>query len=171
MNLSIDFNEKTSLHTFVELKLKSLSSYTTLPFLNQMEMELADLPTPIAKLFLISEIMTCNKTVILEFCDSIRDLVLTMRDNGKDKAKAKDHWDVPNPLNSLEIFTVDSELESQDVSMTTIEADGSGRKKRRIKIVKSMLDDISQSSMSSTQMSVDCSPNARRASGSSKKKF
>lgn len=77
-NLCIDFNDKTSLRSFVELKLKSLSSYTTLPFLNQMEMVLADLPNPISKLFLVNEIMTSNKAVILDFCDSIQDLVVTM---------------------------------------------------------------------------------------------
>lgn len=170
--LSIDFNEETNLRSFVEQKLKSLSSYTTLPFLNQMEMVLAGLPNPISKLFLVNEIMTSSKTMILDFCDSIQDLVLTMRE--KTDEPDKNHSKIQNPLNSLEMLAYDSELEYQNNSMATNEPGGSGsvktgvRKKRRIESVESDLSFLVDSSQSS--MSVDDSPNPQRRAGNESSK-
>lgn len=173
--LSIDFKEETSLRSFVELKLKNLSSYTTLPFLNQMEMVLADLPNPISKLFLFNEIMTSSKTVILDFCDSIHDLVLTMLE--KTDEPEEDHPNIHNPLNSLEIFTYDSELESQNGSMSTIKPRGSGRvntgvrKKRRIENVESDLSVLDDSSQTSNPMSMDYSSKTESCSGSGSSEY
>lgn len=76
-HLNIDFAETSSLRSFVELKLSSLSMFTTLPFLNQIEMVMNDLPVEVSSLFIVHEKMTANKTEILNFCDSIQDLVET----------------------------------------------------------------------------------------------
>lgn len=77
--LQIDFNTASSLRTFVERKLESFAKFTTLPFLNQMEMVLNDLPAEISTLFITNEMLTDNKNEILVFCDSIQELIETIR--------------------------------------------------------------------------------------------
>lgn len=77
--MQIDFDAATSLRSFVEQKLRSLAKFTTLPFINQVEMVLADLPIEISTLFITNEKMTGSKESILEFCDSIHEFVDTMK--------------------------------------------------------------------------------------------
>lgn len=76
-HLNVNFYEEDTLRSFVELKLLSLSTYTKLPFVNRMEMVLNDLPVEISSLFLLNEKLTCDKEEILDFCDSIQDIVET----------------------------------------------------------------------------------------------
>lgn len=173
--LSIDFNLETSLRSFIERKLKGLSSYTTLPLFNQIEMVLVDLPNSISKLFLVNEIMTSSKAEILDFCDSIQDLVQTMWEKTENEPPG-----IQEPLNEMEIFTFDAELDSQSKSMPSIRRSGSGsanpvsgRKRGRPRKNQSTLLDVSESSVlndssqswlsSSENMSVDGSPQAIRA--------
>lgn len=72
--LNIDFNTETNLRSFVESKLKNLSKYTTLPFFNQVEMVMNDLPVEISGLFIVNEKMTGTKSEILKYCETIQDL-------------------------------------------------------------------------------------------------
>ncbi|KAG4075684.1 hypothetical protein HA402_003509 [Bradysia odoriphaga] len=103
--LNVDFNEERSLRSFVEQKLNGFSSYTTLPLINQMEMVLCDLPNEISCLFLVNDIMTSSKTEILDFCDAVQDLVLTMCQ--KPDTQDEEHLEPQNPFNALEIYRSD----------------------------------------------------------------
>lgn len=68
-------------------------------------MVLYDLPTEISNLFLVNEIISRNKTEILEFCDSIQDLVQNMRE-----VPQEGNQTIQNPLNRMEMFEYNSEL-------------------------------------------------------------
>ncbi len=50
-----------SLRSFVKRKFDSLTKYTTLPFINQMEIVLNELPNNIAHLFMVNEKFDCDK--------------------------------------------------------------------------------------------------------------
>ncbi|KAJ6648323.1 hypothetical protein Bhyg_03551 [Pseudolycoriella hygida] len=48
-----DFEESESLRSFFERKLLSLSKFTTLPFINQVEMVINDLPVEVSAMFIV----------------------------------------------------------------------------------------------------------------------
>lgn len=121
--MDIDFDDESStLRSFMERKLISLSKYTTLPFINQMEIALNDLPIQISSLFIVKEKLTCKKSEILDFCDSIEELVDTMREKVKAGESAHEneqksiHPDkqTDHPENRFEVFNfiLESEPES-----------------------------------------------------------
>lgn len=106
--LDIDFNEETTLRSFVERKLISLSKYTTLPFINQMEMVINDLPSEISSLFIANEKMTV-RTEILDFCDSIQDLVELQTSN----LEPRNNEESNQPLHRMEVFDFNPESEPE----------------------------------------------------------
>lgn len=73
--LDFHFKEDTGLRSFVHKKMTALSMYTTLQLNNQLEIILAELPSDISCLFTRHLKINATKTEILEFCDSIQDLV------------------------------------------------------------------------------------------------
>lgn len=98
--LNVDFSEAHTLRSFFELKLASLYKFTTLPFINQVEIILNDLPPEISKRFIINEKMTGNKTVILDFCDTIQDLTEHFNEN---KPSNEAHQESSQPSNRMEM--------------------------------------------------------------------
>lgn len=112
--LNVDFNNETSLRSFFERKLLALSSYITLSFINQIEITLNELPDEISNLFIVNEKMYGNKVEIFEFCDSIQDLVETMREATVEEPAIQNNL---NSLNNMEIFNFDQNLESELESM------------------------------------------------------
>lgn len=110
--MEIDFEESSTLRSFMERKLISLSKFTTLPFLNQMEIALNDLPIQISSLFILNEKMTCKKSEILDFCDSIEEFVSTLREKAKVGESVDENEQNPNhtekqtdhPENRMEVF-------------------------------------------------------------------
>lgn len=128
--LQIDFNGASSLRSFVERKLTSFDKFTTLPFINQIEMVMNDLPVQISSLFLTNEMMTGNKNDILCFCDSIQELVGTMTNTEGPSANDNDQSNQASnePSYQMEVFEYDSGLKigpSQSESMSV-----RGRSKR-----------------------------------------
>lgn len=135
--LQIDFEEEATLRSFVDRKLTNLATYTTLSLTNQMEVVINDLPSEISYLFIQNEKVTRSKAEILEFCDSIQDLVQTFR------LVPVDNTTIQEPLNRMEVFNFDSELESELESMSSCRPSGSGAKVRR---GRSSKPDVSESS-------------------------
>lgn len=116
---SVDFQKEPDLRTFVDNKLKSLEAYTTLPFLNQVEIMLLDLPTEVANLFLVNGKMTSNKKEMLAFCDTIHDVVKKMQPESDEEAHTKD------PITRMELFRFDPNRIS-DIHVRPLSG-GSGR--------------------------------------------
>lgn len=164
--LQIDFNEETSLRSFMERKLMSLSTFTTLPFINQMEMAMNDLPIEISSIFITNEKMTSGKAEILDLCDSIQDLVETMREttqglltNIEESSQPSNHMEIESSrqTNLMEIFdesdsmSVDDTPESshgrdrgaKDVTRGAIAKRGRGRPSKKLKTI---LEDTESSS-------------------------
>lgn len=74
-DLSFTFREETSLRSFVDRKIKAMSTYTTLTLENQLEMILLELPNEVSNLFIINDKLKCKKQEILEFCEAIQEFV------------------------------------------------------------------------------------------------
>lgn len=111
--LKIDFDEHDSIRSFVERKLTALSKFTSMPLINQMEVILNDLPEEISSLFITEEKMTCGKTELLDFCESIQDLVQPMVNSTE--ANTSNNVERPsNPSNRMEIFNFTRDSESSD---------------------------------------------------------
>lgn len=75
MEININFNKEPDLRSFVHRKLSGLTKYTTLPFVNQMEILLNDLPEELAYLFMVNEKFNCSADDVFDFCDSVQDVV------------------------------------------------------------------------------------------------
>lgn len=110
-SLNIDFAEAISLRSFVEMKLTSLSTFTTLPFVNQVEMVINDLPEQVSAAFIVNEKMTGNKTEILNFCDTIQDLLETCATTNRSQNEA-DHAQSSGSNMEMETFTFEPEVQS-----------------------------------------------------------
>ncbi len=72
--MNADFNEAMSLWLFVSVKLSNLEKFTTLPFINRMEIILNELPVEISYLFMVNEMFNRTQNEILEFCYSVQDV-------------------------------------------------------------------------------------------------
>lgn len=102
-----------SLRSFVEQKLNALETYTSLPYINRVEMVLYDLPIEPANMFLVNKKVKSNKTDLLEFCDSIQELVQTM--NVEDVTSDHEMQTIrTKSTNRMEIFDFDPDMESDD---------------------------------------------------------
>ncbi|KAJ6642899.1 hypothetical protein Bhyg_07855 [Pseudolycoriella hygida] len=120
--MCIDFDESSSLRSFMERKLTSLSKFTTLPFLNQVEIALNDLPIEISNLFIVNEKMTSKKSQILDFCDTIEEIVETWRktvkvgDNVDETEQESNRTEnQTEPVNRMEVFHFTSSEPSRGV--------------------------------------------------------
>ncbi|KAJ6648329.1 hypothetical protein Bhyg_03557 [Pseudolycoriella hygida] len=137
--LKVDFNDETSLRSFVQLKLAALSRFTTLPLINQMEIILSELPVEISSLFLTSEKLTCSESEILEFCDSINDLAESLFEATEDIVDKTDE-ESPHALNKMKIFSntratgqqsEDQLSESEPMSVDEVQQNSRARGRRR----------------------------------------
>lgn len=151
--LNIEFNEETSLRSFVERKLRSLALYTSLPYINQVEMMLYDFPIEIANLFLVNEKMNSKKSELLEFCDSIQDLVQTMLVGPDEEIQTIQQ----DQMNRMQIFKFDPDLESDDRQSEDLQSEemesmpssrGSGRSRGPGRPRKMLNSDSASSDMS-----------------------
>lgn len=133
--MQIDFNESATLRSFVERKLISLDKFTTLPFINQVEMVMNDLPSEISNLFITKEMMTGNKEEILDFCDSIHDFVGTMEEVEHVNQPLNDKTN--EPLKRMEVFHFNPELVQLEEPSDAMEVnDEPSSSQRRVAIAK-----------------------------------
>lgn len=99
--MNVDFNEEPSLRSFVNRKFSSFAKYTTLPL---MEIILNELPINVAQLFMVNLKFDCGKEDVLDFCDSIQDVVQKYIG----ETNTQDAQQTPNePLNRMEVFKYD----------------------------------------------------------------
>lgn len=119
--LNFGFFEETSLRSFVHRKMTALSTYTTLKLNNQMEMILAELPNEISNLFITNLKINASKSEILEFCESVQELVDGM--NAETSASGNvtptpqlEQQQQSEVVQDMEIFTYDSEVLSESSS-------------------------------------------------------
>lgn len=116
--LDFTFNEETSLRSFVLRKMKALSTFTRLSVENQLEIILNELPVQVSNLFIVHDKMNCAKSDILEFCDTIQEV---MEDDYDDPDKNVTL--MANPMEGSQIIQ-DLEVVNYD-SQTTSEVDSS----------------------------------------------
>lgn len=69
-----------------------------------MEMILNELPTEVAHLFIVNEKFDCEKQDILDFCDSIEDVVANAIQG---RQYRQDTEPIEEPLNRMEVFKYD----------------------------------------------------------------
>lgn len=89
-------------------------------------MVMNDLPTEISLLFITNEKMTSNKADILDFCDSIQDLVSTMRE--KPEAQSTSDLECVQLSNNLE----SSQLNRMEIAESELSC-GEGTSTRAIR--------------------------------------
>lgn len=127
--MNIQFHAENSLRGFVEKKLSALASYTTLPFINRMEMILNDLPTAISRHFLLHEKLTCDETEILDFCDCIQHVIedscdtenrnVAAAENSERESENRANIEIVEnvPMNRMEIFNFATESDANESTM------------------------------------------------------
>lgn len=85
-------------------------------------MVLNDLPNNISSHFLLEEKITCKKEEVLDFCDSIQDLVQTM---WTAETTEQEPQNIRDPLNRMEIFDFDADSELESVASNRANNSGS----------------------------------------------
>lgn len=126
-HLKIQFGETSSLRSFVNQKFSGFATYTTLPLINQMEMILNELPTEVAHLFMVNEKFDCEKQDILDFCDSIEDVVANSIQGRQD---IQDTEPIQEPLNRMEVFQYDkNDTDGSDETIINRSSTSRGRGK------------------------------------------
>lgn len=152
--LNIDFGESESLRSFFERKLLSLSKFTTLPFVNQVEIVINDLPAEISSMFIIEEKMTVSKVEILEFCDSIQSLI--EHSNEPTEERSKQYDPKPNHQSVMQMDVVDFQKDEGSSAMDSIQSNsgrgGSGQSQMQMEIFDFQHDE-SSSAVDSLQSS------------------
>lgn len=133
-SLRFGFFEETSLRSFVNRKIISLSTYTTLTLNNQMEVILSELPNEIANLFILNLKMNSTKSEILEFCNSIQEFV-----DGLNAEAPASGSVTPTPqseqqqcevVQDMEIFNYESDVHSE-VESSEGQSSGSACSRKR----------------------------------------
>lgn len=115
MELNFTFDEETTLRSFVFRKMKALSTYTRLSVESQLEVILNELPVEVSNLFIVHDKMNCTKIEILEFCDTIQEIMDDCDETEKNVTLTAD----PDPNNGsqviqdLGIFSCDSKTISE----------------------------------------------------------
>lgn len=153
--LSFGFVEETTLRLFVQRKMKALSKYTSLSLHNQLEVILIDLPNEISNLIILKDILRGTKTEILEFCDSIQELV---DDIMKSESTTRtitptvdSETEERNVVQDMEIFEFDENIASDESSVKS-KGRGKGLRGRPRKTMKTISED-SESTDDSNQSS------------------
>lgn len=113
--LCFRFEEESSLRSFVARKINAMSTYTTLPFENQLEIILSELPTEIANLFIVEDKLNETKADILVFCDLIQEYWENTESLNTEMTTLPTFPDVPGSndvVQDLEIFDFQEGTES-----------------------------------------------------------
>lgn len=112
--LSFSFEEETSLRSFVAKKMNAMSTYTSLPLKNQLEIILSELPTQIANIFIAEDKLNKTKTEILEFCELFQEYCDYTEDTNTETTILPTSPDVPrrNGVQDLDVFEFQEGIES-----------------------------------------------------------
>lgn len=137
--LEVDFDESETLRSFFERKFASLSNFTTLPFVNQVEIIMNDLPVEISCLFIHEEKMLDNKKDILDYCDSIQILMEHVCQpnehiNEMEPEPSQQSSKMQMKIINLESGTATSQLESVSIELpqsNSMRGRGGGRGNKR----------------------------------------
>lgn len=132
--MQIDFKTAKSLRSFFEQKFKSFAKFTTLPFINQVEMVLTDLPVEISTLFITNEKMTGDKEAILEFCDSIHEFVDTTNEAQPVADLSNESSNEPEPVKRFEVFHFNANFENSLPSNANQPGSSGGLRRKAIEI-------------------------------------
>ena len=157
--MTFAFNEDTSLRSFVQRKMKAMSTYTSLSLQNQLDMILIDLPNEISNLFLIKNKTNCTKNEVLKFCDSIQEYVEDMNIN-TDNPTPTSHSSAQQEITQdLEIFSCNSIGESTEEdsicvrrgrSSNSANISNTGRRAKKRRVPPKILETISEDSKNNT---------------------
>lgn len=131
LQLNVEFDEAVSLRSFFEKKLMNLSKFTTLPFINQVEIVMNDIPVEIQSLFILNGKMTGDKTKILKFCDAIQGLVV---ENEKETAKERPNEndrEPSQPSDKMQMYDLLSEAETSEADSMSVDSPQSSSKSGR----------------------------------------
>lgn len=154
--IQIKFDEQTDLRSFFKLKLEALSSYTTLSFLNQIEMILLELPNEISKLFLVKQMMTKSKSEILEFCGSIQDMAQSIWQKEEDEETESVHQG--KVVDEMETFIFSPDFESEnEVTPAAQGITGTGNKEKRKRRHPLISDEVSDATTEIDDSDSSCS--------------
>ncbi|KAJ6640628.1 hypothetical protein Bhyg_05559 [Pseudolycoriella hygida] len=144
-DLDFTFDQDTSLRSFMSEKMKALSTYTRLSFENQLDIILNELPVEVSNLFIVYDKINCSKTDLLEFCDSIQEIVEDMCDEpDRNVTLTVNPIEQKHVMQDLEIFNCDSETVSEIISSeisswesetSDPEKDAKSAKRRRGKVL------------------------------------
>ncbi len=132
-DLDFNFENETSLRSFVARKMNALSTYTTLSVENQLEVILPQLPNEIANIFIEEDKTYSSKNEILEFCDVIQEVCEnTHNDETSSRTTSTSNTDLlSNIAQELEIFDFQKSLSyTGSTSSTSTNSSGRGKKKR-----------------------------------------
>lgn len=127
--LSFCFQKEETLRSFVQRKMKAMSTFTTLSLQHQMEMILVDLPSNISNLFIIHNKMNRTKFEILEFCDTIEEYADGM-DGESSRTLTPTANSAPkeqNELQEVEVFEFNEEMASSESTISSRSVRGRGR--------------------------------------------
>lgn len=133
MELDFTFDDETSLRSFVLRKMKALSTYTRLSVENQLEIILNELPIEVSNLFIQNDKMDCTKTEILEFCDTIQEIIDDIYDEPDKNVTLTvnpiDQSQVEQDLEEFNCDTQDSwEIDPSEVETSDLDKAAGGRK-------------------------------------------
>ncbi len=138
--LAFTFNEETSVRSFVNKKMVTLSTYTRLSVQNQLEIILNELPVEVSNLFILHDKMNCTKIDILEFCDTIQELMEPDDASDKNATLKASPVNQVEVIQDLEVFNYEpqiaSEIDSSEVETSDLEKATGGRKKLVAKSTK-----------------------------------
>ncbi|KAJ6634579.1 hypothetical protein Bhyg_13153 [Pseudolycoriella hygida] len=155
--LDFRFEQDTSLRSFMCKKMKALSTYTRLSFENQLDIILNELPVEVSNLFIVHDKINCTKKDLLEFCDSIQEIMEDMNnESDRSVTLTVDPIERNQCMQDLEIFDsetmseiVSSEINSSELESSEPEKATSGRnvvKKNlpNVVVVKHQVADLSK---------------------------
>lgn len=140
-DLDFNYENESSLRSFVARKMDALSTYTTLSVENQIEVILLELPNSIANCFIVEDKLNSTKEEILQFCDVIQEFIEDINTEAARPVRSTPtnnsdiNFSIPSSVVSeLEIFTFQSGVEStSDTGSTSTNSSrqgGRGKVKR-----------------------------------------
>lgn len=125
--LDFTFDEETSVRSFVLRKMKALSTYTRLSTESQLEIILNELPVEVSNLFIVHDKMNSKKADILEFCDTIQEMIEEVNNEPDNNATLTANPIEPSAvIQDLDELTCElsetiSEIESSEIDSSEVE--------------------------------------------------
>lgn len=117
--------------------MKALSTYTRLSVENQLEIVLNELPVEVSSLFIIYDKMHSSKTEILEFCDTIQEIMADKNNEADENVTLLANPNEQNQVvQDLEVCNMDSYSSVDDSSEADLKKATVGRKNLRKSVCK-----------------------------------